>query len=206
MPTPTRPDVLLFDLGGVLVDFSGVEDLLPLLPPGARADEVKARWIACPTSNAFGTGRIGTDEFVRDFRETWQIVAAPDDFLRAYRSWTRGWLPGATALLDELRPHFRLAVLSNCNAVHWDVLCTDLHLLDHVDAAFSSHQVGTRKPDSEAFRHTLDQLGVAATQVVFFDDAAGNVAAAAALGLRGHVVDGPGAVRRALISDGLIAG
>ena len=203
---PTRPDVLLFDLGGVLVDFSGVEDLLPLLPPGARADEVKARWIACPASNAFGTGRLDTPAFVRDFMASWEIAVEPDAFLHAYRSWTRGWLPGATELLQQLRSEYRLAVLSNCNPVHWDVLCDDLRLLDHVDAAFSSHQVGVRKPDPATFRHALSQLGVEPAQVLFFDDAAGNVDAATRLGMRGHVVDGPDAVRRRLVDDGLIAG
>ena len=32
---------------------------MPLLPPAAPAEEVKARWVACPTSNAFGTGQLG---------------------------------------------------------------------------------------------------------------------------------------------------
>ena len=36
-------DVLLFDLGGVLVDFSGVEDLMPLLPRAAPGEDLMAR-------------------------------------------------------------------------------------------------------------------------------------------------------------------
>jgi putative hydrolase of the HAD superfamily len=197
-------EVLLFDLGGVLVDFSGVEDLIPLLPTGAPADEVKARWVACPTSNAFGTGQLGAADFARRFTESWEISMEPDAFLREWRTWTRGWLPGATELLDSLRPRYRLAALSNCNEVHWDVLCGELGLLDHLDLAISSHQVGTRKPDPTIYRHALAKLGVAADRVLFFDDARGNVEAAQALGMRAHVTDGPAAVRRALVADGLI--
>ena len=132
-------DVLLFDLGGVLVDFSGVEDLMPLLPVAAPAEDVKARWVACSISNAFGTGQLSA-------------------------------------------------------------------LLDHVDLAISSHQVGTRKPDPAIYRHALATLGVPADRVLFFDDASGNVEAAQALGMRGHVTAGPDAIRLALIADGLIPG
>ena len=44
----TRPSVLLFDLGGVLVDFSGIEDLRPLLPVPLDDEALLARWAACP--------------------------------------------------------------------------------------------------------------------------------------------------------------
>ena len=136
----------------------------------------------------------------------WAIPMEPDAFLREWRTWTRGWLPGATELLDGLRPRYRLAALSNCNEVHWDVLCGELGLLDHVDLAISSHQVGTRKPDPAIYRHALATLGVPADRVLFFDDASGNVEAAQALGMRGHVTAGPDAIRLALIADGLIPG
>ena len=199
-------DVLLFDLGGVLVDFSGVEDLMPLLPVAAPAEDVKARWVACSISNAFGTGQLSAADFARRFTERWAIPMEPDAFLREWRTWTRGWLPGATELLDSLRPRYRLAALSNCNEVHWDVLCGELGLLDHVDLAISSHQVGTRKPDPAIYRHALATLGVPADRVLFFDDASGNVEAAQALGMRGHVTAGPDAIRLALIADGLIPG
>ena len=199
-------DVLLFDLGGVLVDFSGVEDLMPLLPVAAPAEDVKARWVACSISNAFGTGQLSAADFARRFTERWAIPMEPDAFLREWRTWTRGWLPGATELLDGLRPRYRLAALSNCNEVHWDVLCGKLGLLDHVDLAISSHQVGTRKPDPAIYRHALATLGVPADRVLFFDDASGNVEAAQALGMRGHVTAGPDAIRLALIADGLIPG
>ena len=56
-----RPSVLLFDLGGVLVDFSGVEDLRPLLPEALDDEALLARWAACPHSLAYGAGQLTTD-------------------------------------------------------------------------------------------------------------------------------------------------
>ncbi len=107
--------VLLFDLGGVLVDYSGLEDLQPLLPePMAQAD-LLARWIACPHSLAYGAGQLTTDEFVVRFLRDWRISVEPAAFLDAWDSWVRGWLPGAAALIEDLRPRYRLAALSNSN-------------------------------------------------------------------------------------------
>ena len=40
LPMPTMVEVLLFDLGGVLVEFSGVRGMAPLLRIGATESEI----------------------------------------------------------------------------------------------------------------------------------------------------------------------
>ena len=194
--------MLLFDLGGVLIDFAGVAELARLLPEPVAADEIKARWIACPHSDAFGRGLLDDAVFVERFLADWRVEMAPDAFAAEYRSWARGWLPGAVELLDDLRPHFRLAVLSNCNPAHWSRLVDDLGLGERVDVALSSHHLGTRKPDRETNEAALRKLGVAADRVLFFDDAPGNVEAARALGMQAVVVDGPAPIRSHLQANG----
>ncbi|BCS31904.1 hydrolase [Luteitalea sp. TBR-22] len=198
------PSVLLFDLGGVLVDFAGVAELRRLLPTELSEAEVEARWNACAPSLAFGGGRLDTDTFVARFREDWGISLPPEDFVAAYRSWARGWLPGALDLLGDLRGRFVLAALSNNNPLHWDRLTRELGLLDAFDHAWASHELGVRKPDPEIFRLALARLGQPAERVLFFDDAPGNVAVARSLGLQAEVVDGPAAVRAALVARGLL--
>jgi putative hydrolase of the HAD superfamily len=188
-------DVLLFDLGGVLVDFAGVPELMRLLPGMATADDVQARWVACPHSNAFGMGRLQPLEFATRFVRDWGIAMAPEAFLAEYRSWTRHLLPGARALLDQLRPHYRLAALSNCNEVHWDRLASDLGLPDLFEEAISSHHVGCRKPDPAIYLAALERLQVPARAVLFFDDSQANVDAAAAVGMHARLARGPADVR-----------
>ncbi|GAB2848962.1 hypothetical protein GCM10022221_55440 [Actinocorallia aurea] len=53
------------------------------------------------------------------------------------------------------------------------------------DTVVISGEVGMRKPAPEIFAHTLDALGLTASQCVFIDDIAENIAAAEALGLTG---------------------
>lgn len=195
--------VLLFDLGGVLVDFSGPADLNTLLPTPMDEAALIARWAACPSSLAYGAGTIDTDTFLTAFKQAWQIPLPPPALLAAWQSWVRGWLPGAEALLDDLRPRYRLAALSNSNAAHWERL-TDLGVVGAFDPAIGSQQTGVRKPDPAIYRLALDRIGVSAPQVLFFDDSLANVEAARALGFSAVQVDGPAAVRRHLLEAGLL--
>ena len=198
-----RPSVLLFDLGGVLVDFSGVEDLRPLLPESLDDEALLARWACCPHSLAYGAGQLTTEEFVPLFLRDWRIALEPGAFRTEWQGWVRGWLPGAADLIQDLRPHFRLAALSNSNAAHWEELAR-LGMLDAFDLALGSHELGVRKPDPAIYREALRRLAVPADAVLFFDDSTANVDAARGVGMQAVHVDGPEAVRRHLAVAGLI--
>ena len=146
--------MLLFDLGGVLVDFTGVRDIAALLSkPASRADIVE-RWSHCPVSYAFGVGEIGPAEFAQRFVRDWGITLEPEQFLREFRSWSRGFLPGARELLDTLRPRFRLGAVSNSNEVHW-ARNAELGVTQQFEFAVSSHQVGACKPDAAVYEAAL---------------------------------------------------
>lgn len=56
------------------------------------------------------------------------------------------------------------------------------------DVVVDSSEVGMRKPNPAIFHHTLELLSVSAEQSIFLDDFAGNIAAAARLGIRGVLV------------------
>lgn len=200
---PVRPSVLLFDLGGVLIDFAGVGELQRLLGTAESAAALKARWLACENSEAFGCGQVALGDFADRFIAEWQVPFERETFLAEFRSWARGWLPGAQTLLATLRPHYRLAALSNSNPVHWARLVDDLGVDAEFDVAMSSHQLGVRKPDAAIFTAALDRLDVPASAVLFFDDASANVDTARAAGMQAAVVDGPGAIRRELDRRGL---
>ena len=186
--------MLLFDLGGVLVDFTGVRDIAALLSkPASRADIVE-RWSHCPVSYAFGVGEIGPAEFAQRFVRDWGINLEPEQFLREFRSWSRGFLSGARELLDTLRPRFRLGAVSNSNEVHW-ARNAELGVTQQFEFAVSSHQVGACKPDAAIFEAALRRAGIAAEAVAYFDDLQENVDAATELGMRAFRTEGVEAVR-----------
>ena len=70
-------------------------------------------------TEAFERGLLTPEAWAERFIEAWEVDLTREEFLKKFTTWTRRVLPGAKELLAELRPHYRLAALSNSNAAHW---------------------------------------------------------------------------------------
>ena len=90
------------------------------------------------------------------------------------------------SLIDALRARYRVAMLSNATDVLEEKLASLYGVADRFDPIVNSALVGIAKPDPEIYAVALRQLELEPKEVVFVDDRADNIAAAAALGL--HVV------------------
>jgi epoxide hydrolase-like predicted phosphatase len=198
------PKLLLFDLGGVLVDFSGPREIGQYLREPSTPAEILARWVNCPHTDAFERGALSSKEWAARFVEDWGVTLEPEEFLKAFRTMTRRLLPGARELLDSLRSRFRLAALSNSNELHWDRNTNELKVLELFEFAISSHQVGLCKPDPAIYKVAIERAGLAPDDIMFFDDLPTNVEAACAVGIRGRLAKGVEGVRAALAAEGLL--
>ncbi len=196
-------DVLMFDLGGVLVELGGVSDMLHLTNDALSADELWRQWLRSPTGRAFESGRMDPSSFAQGMVEEFQLSISPEAFLQRFSNWLGPLSPGALDLLDELSGRYPLACLSNTNALHWTRMADDMELGRRFDYAFPSHRTGRVNPDLDAFLHPLESMGVAAARVLYFDDHPLNVEAAARAGLRAFRVNGAAAVRDCLVRQGV---
>jgi len=181
-------DVLLFDLGGVLIHFSGFEEMRRLLPGKLDVSVIRQRWISSETVHIFERGDIGADEFARRITTEWGLGLQPEVFLREFASWARGTYDGAIDLLEVVHEDFQIACLSNSNELH-----TSSHrdaIGRHVDHQFFSNEIGLAKPDPKIFDFAIQSLGIPANRIAFFDDTAVNVEAAANAGMNAHLTDG----------------
>ncbi len=199
----TTPDLLLFDLGGVLVETPGGR-LAREICAGDMPANIGEFW-ASGGGHVFECGLCTPLEFAAAFDACWPLTVTHDEFLRHFETWSVGLYPGARELLDALRPRFRLAALSNSNELHWrrhsDILAPGVLF----ERAISSHEVGMRKPNAAFYRHALVELQVMAEAVTFFDDRAENVEAAQALGMQAHRIRGIDEVTACLRELGYIA-
>lgn len=202
MPQP-HIDVILFDLGGVLIELGGVDKMVEWSEGVASADELWRRWLQSAVVRRFETGAIDADAFARGIIREFGMTVTPAEFLYAFNGWPRALFPGARELLAELAPHYRLASVSNSNAMHWERFTRDWLLDDAFHHNFPSHQVGKLKPDHDYFQHVLDALAVPPERVLFIDDNTINVDAAAALGLHAHRAIGIDGARRVFAELGL---
>jgi len=200
----SKIDFLLFDLGGVLVEFSGIQDLAVLLKGKLSEAEISEQMSHYLPTEQFGLGKLSPQDFGEHFVRDWNIELSPEDFLQEFQSWSKRLLPGAVELLTLLRPRFRLAALSNSNELHWERNMDELGLANMFEVAISSHQVGLYKPDPKIYMFALDQLGVSPDRVMYFDDVPAYVTAASALGFRAFQVEGVEGVRSRLTQEQLL--
>jgi glucose-1-phosphatase len=196
-----RPSVLLFDLGGVLVEIAAFDALKSMLGETLDDDAITERWLRSPAVRSFELGRIPPAAFASQFLDEWQVGLTPEAFLESFATWVKRPYEGAETLIARLRVEYRVSCLSNCNELHWSQLGG---LLNCFDSAFSSHLLGAIKPDEGVFEKVMSELCVEPDQLCFLDDSYLNVQAAKGLGIGAYRVDGIRGVRRVVLSEGLL--
>jgi putative hydrolase of the HAD superfamily len=179
----------VFDLGGVLAGFPGVEAMVQLAGL-ADNDEMWRRWLACEWVRTFERGHCDAEEFAAGVVEDWQLTVSPAEFLAEFGTWVINPYPEADALIELTAQHCTVACLSNMNLEHWDRGVSKWPLINRFDRAFISFQIGMVKPDREVYDHVVAALGTSADHVLFLDDNLINVEAARQAGLHAEVVRG----------------
>jgi putative hydrolase of the HAD superfamily len=199
--TKSAFDVLLFDLGGVLIDFAGFEEMRRLLPEVSDRSEIRDRWIQSESVQLFERGDITPEMFARRLVDEFHLGLSVEEFIREFVSWARGPYPGAASLLNRLRSTHRIACLSNSNELHTPIHRASIH--PHVDSFYFSDGIGLVKPDREIFDHVIRDLAVSPRKIAFFDDTPVNIEAAREVGLTSYLVDGIAALKARLRRLGL---
>ena len=197
-----KPELLLFDFGGVLVEFAGLTELGQYLRWSSTPEVILQRWVTCPHTDEFERGQLTPPAWAERFIRDWDVDLPRDEFLAKFTTWSRRVLPGAKELLEQLRTRYRLAALSNSNELHWERNTNELRIIELFEFAISSHEVGLCKPDPQIFKVAIDRAKVSSPQaIVFFDDLAANVEAAKTAGLRAFQVKGVEELRATLVRE-----
>ncbi len=197
-------DLVLFDLGGVLIDPGGVG---PMQEMSGIADEEELwrRWLTCRWVRAFEQGACSAPEFAAGLVDDWGLALSAEDFLSDFARWPHPLLPGATTLVRAARAVRPVGCLSNTNALQWEANCSQWPLLADLDYRFVSFELGLVKPDAEIFEAVAADLPFARERVLFLDDNAMNVEAAQRVGFLAAQAKGVDAARGVLVAAGILA-
>jgi len=195
---------VLFDVGGVLVELSGMETMQSWLQRPLTVDEIWVLWLRSPSVRQFETGLMQAGEFATAVTREFALKVDPEQFLESFVGWPLGLYPGALELLARIPTRYRRALLSNSNALHWPRVLKDMGLGTAIDHHFVSHLTGKIKPDAAAFEDVVASLACVPEQVLFLDDNLLNVDAARGIGMHAARVRGPREAQRVLIEFGII--
>lgn len=195
---------ILFDLGGVLVDFAGVGPLIKLSGGTLTEEDAWEFWWNSDTVRAFEKGKITPDVFATGLVNGLSLNIAPEAFLKEFVSWEKGPYPGSLQLLDKLKPNYLLACLTNNNIAHWDTLLTKGQIDSKFHKCYVSFKIGLLKPEPAFYEYALKDMRLAAGDVLFLDDNKENVQAGSKLGLQAFQVKGLAEVKRVLRERGIL--
>jgi putative hydrolase of the HAD superfamily len=196
--------VVLFDVGGVLVDLSHVPTMLAWTGNRVSPEELWRMWLTSPVVRAFESGRSTPEMFADHLIVEMTLPIGRDQFLDEFTLWTLGLFPGALDLVGRVPRRYTRATLCNSNVLHWPRVMKDMRLAEAFDHHFASHLMGKIKPDEEAFHHVTTALDCAAAEVLFLDDNQLNVEAAKRVGMKAVQVRGVKEAERVLVDVGVI--
>lgn len=195
---------VIFDLGKVLVNFDfkrGYQALEGLCPYPAA--EIPTRLATCDLVHRFETGQIEPRDFVAQISALLDLHIGYDQFCRIWSS-IFGETLVPEAMLEGLARRYRLVLLSNTNAIHFQAM-RESHgmLLRHFHDLVLSYEVKAMKPRPEIFRAAVARAGCRPEECFYTDDIAVFVTAARNLGIDAVQFESLEQLQRELTSRGI---
>jgi putative hydrolase of the HAD superfamily len=195
---------VIFDLGGVIVplDFAaGYKQLEGRCP--YTAEEIPARLRSTDVVVRFESGQLAPEAFHRELTALLRLDADFDEFKQL---WCAIFPPHALfphEWVEQIRRQKRVLLLSNTNAIHFDLIRQRYPHLNHFDHYVLSHEVGAMKPSAAIYREAIARAGCEPGECFFTDDALAYVEGARRSGLDAEQFLGAGKLRRDLAARGI---
>ena len=183
--TKARIEVVIFDIGGVLVEHDNAK-LFQQLSDCCCLQKTSAHAIHELIMNSgLRTGKQSVPDIHAALVRNFGFRGNYNDF---YKLWVGNFkaIPESLEIVRQLHGCYRLFILSDTNEEHWLHVSNkyiDLDIFEHI---FLSHRLGMAKPDPRLFKHVLEVIGCPPSHCVFIDDKPKNVEAARSFGLNGY--------------------
>ncbi|HYP09614.1 MAG TPA: HAD family phosphatase [Bryobacteraceae bacterium] len=196
---------IIFDLGKVIIPFDfkrGYDRMAPLCSYAAA--EIPERLRSCDLVTSFEEGKVEPEEFVRQLSAILELNATYEEFCGI---WSAIFLPDTLipeSLLVGLKKRYRLLLLSNTNAIHFEMVWQNYPLLKHFDHLVLSYKVGALKPSPMIYREALRHAHCAPEECFFTDDILAYVEGARAAGIDAVQFENREQIERELQARGVV--
>jgi hypothetical protein len=162
---------VIFDLGQVIVPFDferGFRALGELC--SLPAAEVRARVAATDLVELFERGAVAPADFVRSFSG---LLGLETGYERFCEVWSSIFLP-QTLIPEEfvagLCERYRTLLLSNTNAIHYDMIRENYPVVRLFHGSILSYEVGATKPSPEIYQEAILQARCRPEEIFYTDD------------------------------------
>jgi 2-haloacid dehalogenase len=179
------PSTVIFDIGGVLIDWNPRHLFCKLIPDAAEMEHFLATVCTPDWNHRQDEGRTWGEavaELSTRFPQYAPLIEAYD---RRWEEMVPGVYPETVAILEEL--HARgtpLYALSNFSTEKFVIMRRRYAFLQLFRDIVVSGEIGFAKPDPRIYRYLLERHDLRAGDCLFIDDVMANVAAARSAGLQ----------------------
>ncbi len=182
---------IVFDFGGVLTEIDADKALQRFGEIGVpRPEEYINSYQQKGPFFSLENGDITAEEFCEELEKICNRSISYEDAKYAWMGFIVKVQSEFMEFLQQLRPRYRLSVLSNTNPFlqGWarsnEFTAEGKSLDDYFDQLFLSYKMNCSKPDEEIYRKMLLEGNMKAEETLFLDDSAKNIATAQRLGIK----------------------
>ena len=175
---------VIFDLGRVIIPFDfnrGYTRLEALC--GIPSAEIPGRIAPSGLVNRFESGELEPRDFVRQLSAHLGLDTSYETFCEI---WSSIFLPETLipeAMVRGIARKYPLVLLSNTNAIHFEMVRENYPILRHFHSFVLSYKVGAMKPSPLIYQRAIEAAGCPASECFFTDDIPSYVDAAKTQGI-----------------------
>jgi HAD superfamily hydrolase (TIGR01509 family) len=174
-PPPIR--ALVFDCFGVLYE-DALKEFIEHHVPTAAAP--KSRLYYYDLALASDRGYVSDADF---YAELAALSGEPPEAVRHRLRDVSALNRGLVTLIESLRPHYRIAMLSNAERSFLDRFLINHNLKRHFDTILASSETPYIKPERGIFTAMASRLNLDLPEMLFIDDSTHNTEAAQGYGI-----------------------
>ena len=201
-------DAVIFDLGGVLIDFDHTIAAKRISKFSDKtAEEIFTLFFDSALVGNFEEGKIGPGDF---FKKMKKMINLRLDYAGFLPIWNGIFFQtkGNKEVLDlarRLKDQYEICVLSNVNTLHFDYIRDHFEIFGIFPQVIASCELGFRKPHPFIYRRALEKLNIRdAGRVFYTDDRPDLIEAASGLGINARVFKNARQLKEDLFSLGVI--
>jgi HAD superfamily hydrolase (TIGR01509 family) len=189
----TQPpiDVILFDLGNVILPFNHyqIAEKLSRLSQKKELQDPKTIFSYLFDSvkgiiNDFDVGKVSPPEFFQSVKEHLALSISFEAFLPI---WNNIFVEDqeVSRIILSLKGKWRLGLLSNTDPLHFNYILSKFPMMKTFDKWILSYKVGCKKPAIEIYQKAIEWASVEPQKILFIDDMKKYVEVAVSLGMQG---------------------
>ncbi len=206
-PAASGITTIIFDLGKVVLDFNHMIAAQRLARHTAvTGEQIYDLFFDSELTGLFEEGKIRPEEFFDAVRKKLDLKISFAEFRPIWNEifFFNEQNRQVYALARSLKERYTVVLLSNVNQLHFEYIKETFPVCDAFHIAFTSYELGVRKPDPRIYHKVLTALGSSASACFYTDDRPELIDSARTLGIKGYVYTGVLALRESLVSEGVM--